>query len=57
MHTFLIEKTCLPSLAHNGVFACNGLERLIQTIEKVIKVLLSGKYLRIILRKTGRCGN
>lgn len=43
MPTFLIEKAFLPSLAHNDVFACDGLERLIQTTEMVKKILLSGK--------------
>lgn len=55
MHTFSIEKAFLPSLTHNDVFACHGSERLIQTIEIVKKVLLSGKHLRITRRKTGRC--
>lgn len=43
MHTFLIEKTFIPSLAHNDVFSCNGLETLIQTIEMIRKTVLSVK--------------
>lgn len=43
MHTLLIEKTFIPSLAHNDVFSCSDLETLIQTIETIRKVVLSGK--------------
>lgn len=44
MHTLLIEKTFIPSLAHNDVFSCSGLKTLIQTIEMIRKVVLSGKW-------------
>lgn len=44
MHTLLIEKTFIPSLAHNDVFSCSDLETLIQTIETIRKVVLSGKW-------------
>lgn len=43
MYTFLIEKTFIPSLAHNDVFSFNGLETLIQTVEMIRKVVLSVK--------------